>query len=333
MKKLPLLIAEVGGNHQGDFEYAKYLCQLACKSKADIVKLQCYSADGLVNPLYDLERHTHFKGFELTRTQYQHLAELVTVSGKEFLASIWDVDMYSWLNPYLQRYKIGSGDLTAYKIIRLLAENPKPLILSTGLSTLDDIKQSIDYIKSINSFFHSNNAITLLQCTSMYPIKHSEANLAVMHTYRKLFEFPVGYSDHTIGTKALELAFALGASVLEFHFTDKKEGRSFRDHQVSLTIEDIEELYQSMLSASELIGSDVKMPLPIEIKSNHIISFRRALYLNRDLPKGHVLAYDDLVELRPLIGIGAQHLNQVVGKTLNCDKNAFEAIHFSEFEP
>lgn len=327
--KRPLLIAEIGGNHEGDFNYAEKLCQLACNTRADVVKLQLYRAESLVNPIYSPDRYKHFKKFELTREQYQYLAQLVVKSGKKFMASVWDVNMLDWIDKYTDMYKIGSGDLTAYKIIKEFASREKPIILSTGLSTLEEITDTINYIYSINKKYHNYGMLTLLQCTSMYPIPPNAANLSVMNTFKDQYKVPVGYSDHTEGSLALEVATIMGASVLEFHFTDTREGKQFRDHKVSLTESEVNELSVRIDCISELVGSPIKEPHQIEKETGHTKSFRRGLYPKSNLKVGHVLQESDLVELRPVEGLEASSLNKIVGKTIQKD---VEALHlFDEF--
>ena len=328
----PDLIAEVGGNHEGDFEYAKILCKLASETTSHVVKLQLYRAKSLVNPIYSSDRYKHFQKFELTKDQYQYLSKQIVDSGKEFMASIWDVEMLDWVDEYIQRYKIGSGDLTAYKLIKEFCLRGKPIIISTGLSSLEQVKNLVQYIYSLNSDYKNFGMLTILQCTSMYPIPHSDANLNVMHTLRDNFNHPYGYSDHTRGTEALELATVLGASVLEFHFTDSRTNKTFRDHLVSLTPNEVCALSKKILTYNDLLGSYVKSPQPIEIETNHTITFRRGIYPNRDLKKGHKLLEDDLVELRPIEGLPSEEFPNLIGKVLTADVRYLQSLHSGLFE-
>ena len=144
-KNGPLLIAEIGGNHEGDFKYAKKLVKLAITTGVDVIKLQLYSGDQLVSKFQSQKRYKHFKKFELTKAQHIYLANLCKSKGVKYLASVWDLDMLNWIDKYLPFYKIGSGDLTAYPIIKEFAKRGKPIILSTGLSSLDEIKKSVNF--------------------------------------------------------------------------------------------------------------------------------------------------------------------------------------------
>ena len=134
------LIAEIGGNHEGDFEYAKRLTDLACQSGVDAVKFQIYTGNALVSKIEDPDRNIHFKRFELTPEQYICLAKQCQENGVTFTASVWDMRAFEWIDPYIKFYKIGSGDLTAYPILKNIASLSKPIILSTGLATLEEVR-------------------------------------------------------------------------------------------------------------------------------------------------------------------------------------------------
>ena len=327
-----LLIAEIGGNHEGDFEYAQKLTQLAIQSEADVVKFQLYTGDTLVNKKVDPSRNAHFKKFELTQEQHIALAKMVIEGGKKYCASVWDVDMMNWIDPYIAYYKIGSGDLTAYPIIKAIVEKKKPIILSTGLATEEEVVHCVRYIQSLDNRYENPDYLAILQCTSMYPIANSDANLSVMDRFKTLFHLPVGYSDHTEGLEALICAVAMGADILEFHFTDSREGKIFRDHKVSLVPSEIATLKSRIRQIIQLKGSPVKHPLKIEIDNGHDKSFRRGVYTSVDVKKGEVLTNDKLVCLRPLQGISAVCFDDIVGKKSRVDISAYQPLAFDMFE-
>ena len=279
----PLLIAEIGGNHEGNFSYAKKLTKLAIKSEVDVVKFQIYTGDTLVNKLQSPSRNEHFKKFQLSEEQHIYLAKMCKNSGVKYLSSIWDVKALNWIDKYLDFYKIGSGDLTCFPIIEKFAKRGKPIILSTGLSNINEVYQAIKFLIKKNPKYKLKKNLSILQCTSMYPTKDEEANLNVIKTLSKFKNITPGYSDHTSGSLALKTAYSLGAQVLEFHFTDTRKNKTFRDHKVSLTSKETLELIKDIKKIKKLLGSEVKQPTKEEIKSDHIKSFRRALYLNKDL--------------------------------------------------
>ena len=315
----PYLIAEIGGNHEGDFGAAVRLCDLAIGSGADAVKFQLYRADHLVNASVDPDRHEHFRSFELDRDQHTTLAERCVRAGVDYLASVWDIDMLDWVDEYLSAYKVGSGDLTSRPIVREFARRGKPIILSTGLATITEIREAVTDIRSVNEFYNCLGNLVLLQCTSSYPADDGETNLRAMSTLSMIPRVEVGYSDHTRGTAALKVASALGARVLEFHFTDRRGERSFRDHQVSLTSTEVAELRDWCDAICATLGDEEKGPTDGELRAGHRISFRRGLYPARDLSSGYRLAADDIVVLRPALGLPAEEFDSVVGATLAVD--------------
>lgn len=310
----PLLIAEIGGNHEGNFEYAKELTQKAIQTDVDYIKFQLYTGDTLVSKSESPIRNSHFKKFELTKEQHIELAQMITKAGIGYMASVWDIDFIEWIDPYMPIYKIGSGDLTAYPVLKETIKTQKPIILSTGLSTEQEVMDTIKYIQSQDQRYCDKNNLSILQCTSMYPIENSDANLAVMSRLNKLTNLSVGYSDHTIGSKALFYAAAMGAQILEFHFTDTREGKEFRDHKVSLTPDEVIELQNEISLIYTLKGDDVKKPLPIEIENNHVNTFRRAVYPKTKLKAGTILSKENLTTLRPNNGIDAREYDKLLGK-------------------
>lgn len=327
----PLLIAEIGGNHEGDFEYAKNLTKLAIESDSDFVKFQIYSGNTLVNPIESPERHEHFKKFELSKEQYRELAQIVTNAGKKFMASIWDEGMMDWVDDYNPIYKIGSGDLLAWPLLKNVALRGKPIVLSTGLAKEEEVVATVNYIRACNSLYNDSNFLSVLQCTSMYPIPKSAANLEAMIRLNELTNTTMGYSDHTEGADALKVAVAMGAQVLEYHFTDEREGKEFRDHKVSLTKDEVLDLIEYIKMVNLLKGEKTKRPVPIEIESGHVESFRRAIYPARDIPKGTIITEDDLVVLRPFHGLSSRIYETLIGAVSNRDLKQYEKLDLEYF--
>ncbi len=322
----PLLIAEIGGNHEGDFAYAERLTDLAIASGADVIKFQLYRGESLVSKVEAPDRYAHFQRFELSQDQHIALAKRCQAAGKQYLASVWDLSMLEWIDPYLPFYKIGSGDLTAYPLLKAFAQRGKPIVLSTGLASLNDVQAAVAYLQSVNVRYQDPNQLAILQCTSMYPNADADVNLAVMDTLRAATDLTIGYSDHTIGDFALLIAAARGAQVLEFHFTDDRSGKTFRDHAISLTAVEVRELCERLNQMRSLIGSAEKIPLAAEISSGHVQSFRRAVYCKVDLKAGEILQAEHLCVLRPNHGIDARAFEQVIGRRVAHDTPAFAAL-------
>ncbi len=329
----PLLIAEIGGNHLGDFEYAKRLTTLAIEADVDYIKFQLYSGDTLVSRTEGADRNAHFKKFELAKEMHIYLADLCRQNGVGYMASVWNADFMEWIDPYMPIYKIGSGDLTAYPILEKIAAKKKPIILSTGLSTLEEVLDAVGFIQKIDERYTSPYYLALLQCTSMYPIANEEANLMAMNTLKKASGLTVGYSDHTEGMQALVVATAMGAEILEFHFTDTREGQTFRDHKVSLTLAETKALQTEIRLIREFQGDGIKKPLDCE--RDHRVSFRRAIYPAMDIPAGTQLTAEHLIYLRPNHGIDARDYQKTLGKYTKIDLKAHQKLewHFLSEDP
>ena len=325
------LIAEIGGNHEGDFDKAVELLHQAADAGADAVKFQIYTGDSLVNKIEDPARVKHFDRFALSEEQYVKLALECKSRDVDFCASVWSERLIKKFSDYMPFIKIGSGDLTAFPILKKLAKLNKPIILSTGLATMDEVESSIEYLCNVNSCYKKPDMLAILQCTSMYPIPDCDAHLSVITSLKKKFPYRIGYSDHTKSTYAVELAIALGSSILEVHFTDNKESSTFRDHQVSFTSNDLLELRLKINTIHELLGDGIKRPMLSEIKSGHLDSFRRALYPKHTIEMGHVVEEDDLTALRPAHGLGAENIMSVVGKSTTRRLSELQMISMDDF--
>jgi len=238
--------------------------------------------------------------------------------------------MLEWIDDHLDFYKIGSGDLTAWPVLERFAERGKPMLLSTGLATLQETLDTVRFLENCNTVYHDSGMIALMQCTAMYPIADQDANLRAMDTLGDATGRPVGYSDHTRGMLALEVAAARGAKVLEFHFTDSREGKEFRDHKVSLTRDEVIALRERLDRIHELLGEPEKRPLDCEIAPGHVTSFRRGLYACVDLKAGEEIRPEHLVALRPNHGVDARRYREVVGKRVKRDTQAYAALEVDE---
>lgn len=309
-------IAEVGGNHEGDFAYAQLLTELAIESGADAVKFQLYSGDTLVSHIESPDRNAHFKKFELSDAQYIDLIKTVENADVMPMGSVWSQKMLKWADSKLPIHKVGSGDLTCYPILGLLAKTNKPIILSTGISSIKDIEGAVSYIEKSNPTYISEKKLALLQCTSSYPTPDEDANINAMLTLKSEFGLPVGYSDHTLGSDAIELAVSLGAEIIEKHFTDSRDGKTFRDHLIALTRDEVKGTLDRMRRIKKLLGEHEKVITKSEKKANHQISFRRGIYYSRDMKMGEIICPDDIEFLRPMHGVCASKFDKMIGKTI-----------------
>ena len=325
-KNGPLLIAEIGGNHEGNFIYAKKLVRLAIKTGVDVVKLQIYEGNKLVSSKESKKRNAHFKKFELSKKQHIYLAKLCKRSGVKYLSSVWDIKNLKWIDKYLKFYKIGSGDLTAFPIIKELAKKGKPIIVSTGLSTINEVCQTVKFIQKQNPIYKNKNYLSLLQCTSTYPTLDKEINLETIKNLKDATKLTVGYSDHSLGDLALKIAYANGAEILEFHFTDSRKGKIFRDHKISLNYKETKKLIEDIKRISMFKGHYFKKPTFGEIKSGNIKSFRRGIYYKKDLKKGEKIKKNFLTFLRPNHGIDVRNYQKIIGKKVSANIEAFKKL-------
>ena len=310
-------IAEIGGNHEGDFEYAKLLVDLAVESGADAVKFQFYTGDSIVNEFIDPERNKHFWNFTLPVEKNLELLNAVRTRSCKAMASLWDIETVDVYEPFLPIHKIGSGDLTHFQMIKRLTQSKKPLILSTGISDLATISKTLEFIESCDPTYISEQKIALLHCVSNYPTNDWEANLNGMITLKNEFGLPVGYSDHTIGSQAIEIAVAMGAEIIEKHFTDTRENKSFRDHSVSLTKNETIQTLHMIRKIITLKGNNEKNITQSEIDAKHDVSFRRSLFAKHNIKKGTVVSENDVIALRPNVGLSAEHFYDLIGSRLN----------------
>tara|TARA_B110000003_G_C16579460_1_gene507493 strand:- start:111 stop:1148 length:1038 start_codon:yes stop_codon:yes gene_type:complete len=320
-------IAEIGGNHEGDFEYAKKLTDLAIKSGADAVKFQFYTGDSLVSKKESPDRNAHFKRFELSDAQNLELIKIVNDGDAIPMASVWNESMLKWANSSLPIHKVGSGDLTCYPMLALLAKTNKPIILSTGLSSMQEVSNAVSYIEKCNSTYISERKLALLQCTSSYPTPDEDANIGAMLSLKSEFGLPVGYSDHTLGSNAIEVAVSAGAEIIEKHFTDSREGKAFRDHLIALTKDEVQETLDRMQHMKLLLGEGKKVLTKSEEEAEHHISFRRSIYASSSIKIGEVLTKDNLTVLRPFHGICASRFDDILGCIATRDIDTYEVLN------
>jgi N-acetylneuraminate synthase/N,N'-diacetyllegionaminate synthase len=227
---------------------------------------------------------------------------------------------------------VGSGDLTAYPILKKIVSIGKPVVLSTGLATLAEVKETVNYIQTLYPRYKRPEYLALLQCTSMYPIPDEDANLKVMDLFREEFGLTVGYSDHTEGTVAVEIAVAMGAEIIEMHFTDDRDGKKFRDHKISFICDEIKQLIEKIKQIIALRGNNYKEPTASEVESRHVQTFRRAVYPVHDLNSESVLQESDLTVLRPNHGIDARDYTKLIGKRLRKDITKLQTLSWDDMK-
>ena len=306
-------IAEIGGNHQGEEHRLLALTKNAIENGVKILKYQIYTGESLVSERYDPDRVAHFRSFTLDQSVYRKVIEMCVEANVEFMASIWSEKLLDEFDPYVKRYKVGSGDLTNYPLIKCMAERGKPIILSTGLSEIEEVDATVAYIRLINDVYYQPEKLIVLQCTSVYPCPLNEVNLSVIDMYRSRFKCSAGYSHHTIQYSPIYSAISMGVDMIEIHYTDTKHDDKFRDHLISVDASEYKKIQAFFAETTILRGSPIKTATNNEKKTGHTTSFRRSLFYKNAFPKGHLLQADDLDSLRPGIGISPSKIEDYIG--------------------
>lgn len=293
-----LFIAEVGSNHEGNFPEAKKLVINACNSGADIVKLQIFSAKNLVSEKYDKERFNHFKKLELSIEQNKKLCKIIRSYKKLCSASIWDVDQVKIFNKDIDIFKIGSGDIHNFEILKEIMKINKPIILSTGLCDLKDINETISFIRKTKKNFIKTGRLALLHCNTAYPTPLEDVCLGTIGFLQKKFNLVIGYSDHSIGDEIITYAYLSGAKIIEKHFSNNIKKKTFRDHQISLNKDGVKKYLTHLRRISNFLKIRYTKTNS-EIVQKNLSSFRRSIYAKKNIIKGEKFTNKNLISLRP----------------------------------
>ena len=336
-----LIIAEAGVNHNGDIKTAKLLIDAASKAGVDYVKFQTFKAKKLVSPKAkkaayqinndndkDDSQFNMLKKLELSHEDHLELIEYCKEKGIKFFSTAFDTDGVHYLNNLgLDLFKIPSGEITNFPFLRAIAETRKSVILSTGMSTSNEIKDALNVLER---FGLSRDNIIILHCNTEYPTPMGDVNLKAMLTIGKTFGVKTGYSDHTLGIEVPTAAVAMGATVIEKHFTiDKKLPGP--DHAASLEPDELIAMVKAIKNIELAIsGNGVKEPSVSEIKNIAIV--RKSIHLIKNLKAGEEINESNIVALRPGLGISPMEWEKVIGKTLICDKSANEFITWEDLK-
>lgn len=328
--KKPYFIADIASNHDGDINRAYKLIELAKESGADCAKFQNFKAPKIVSPTgfnslgKQLSHQSSWKKsiyevYEEASIPYDwtpKLKEKCAKIGIEYMTSPYDFESVDSVDPYVNAYKIGSGDITWLEILTYIAKKNKPIILATGASTLQDVKRAVNTITSVNK------QLIIMQCNTNYTVTRENfkyINLNVLLEYKKLYpDYILGLSDHTSGHSAVLGAVALGAKVIEKHFTDDNN-RAGPDHKFSMNPKTWKEMVDRTMELYDALGDGIKKIEKNEEQTSVIQ--RRVLYYQKDLSKGHIITKDDIFPLRPAKhdGIAPYKINEIIGLKLTKD--------------
>ena len=333
-KKRTFIIAEAGINHNGSVKLAKLLIEKAKEAGADAIKFQNFNENNIISKfakkvdyqkknLKDKETQlTMLKKVQLNDKDFLELKKFSDKKKIIFLSTAKDIDSAKLLIKLkVPLYKVGSAETNNYEFLKFLAKQNKPIILSTGLCNLNEVKKAFSAIKAI-----SKSDVILLHCVSKYPAPINQVNLKSMVTMKNTFNVKVGYSDHTIGNQVCLAAVSLGAKVIEKHFTINKnlEGP---DHKVSMNFNDLKSLVTSIRLIESCMGDGVKKPAKCEIKNIKLL--RRSLVYKKDFKKGHILKSDDIAIKRPGNGLSPEFKNKILNKKIKKNVKEDERIAWS----
>ena len=325
-----LIIAEAGVNHNGDINIAKKLVASAKESGADIIKFQTLNADKLVSKYamkadYQISNTDNgtqldmLKKLSLSKDEFIVLKDYCNECGIVFLSSPFDIESIEFLNSIdIPFWKIPSGEITNYPYLVKIANTNKDIVMSTGMSEIPEISDAIKVLQE-----NGAGKITLLHCNTEYPTPYPDVNLKAMLALKDKFNLDVGYYDHTLGVEVPIAAAAMGAKIIEKHFTlDKKMAGP--DHKASLEPDELKLMINSIRNIECALGDGIKKVTNSERKN--INAARKSIIAKKPIKKGEVFSADNITTKRPGNGISPMLWNEVIGKVSNKDFNEDDLI-------
>ena len=327
------IIAEAGVNHNGSIELAKKLIDIAANSGADAVKFQTFKADNLVSKSAqkadyqkkttdaDESQYEMIKKLELDLNAHKTLISYSKEKGIIFLSTPFDHESIELLHKLgLEIFKIPSGEITNLPYLKHIGKLNKKIILSTGMSDIGEVEDALEVLEKAGT---KKENITILHANTMYPTPMEDVNLKAMQTIACTFGVDVGYSDHTLGIEVPIAAVAMGAKVIEKHFTLDKSMQG-PDHKASLNPSELKEMVKAIRNIEKALGSGIKKPTLSE-KPNIKIA-RKSIVASKDIKKGEVLSEENLTIKRPASGINPMRWDEVVGTYAKKDYKEDELI-------
>lgn len=333
------IIAEAGVNHDGSLNKAKELVDVAVEAEADAVKFQTFKADRLVTASAERadyqkkniggkeNQYEMLKKLELSFEDFAEIKKYCDRKGIQFLSTPFDEESVKFLveDLKMERIKIPSGEVVNLPYLRYATSFQRPMILSTGMSDLNEVGRAVEAIREVSP----SVSLTLLHCTSNYPCLFAEVNLKAMQTLRNRFGVPVGYSDHTMGIEVAVAAVALGAVVIEKHFTLSRNLPG-PDHRCSLEPDELKQMVISVRNVEKALGDGEKQPTLSEIKIKQHI--RKSLVLTKDMSAGSVISRQDLTSKRSGVGISPNEIEKLIGLKLRINKKVDETIDWKDVQ-
>ncbi|HZP68481.1 MAG TPA: N-acetylneuraminate synthase family protein [Pseudolabrys sp.] len=316
------IVAEIGVNHEGNVDVAERLINAAADAGADAVKLQSYTPERFISA-GDGDRLARVSKFRLDEAAHEKLLAVAKERGIALFSTAVTEDTVPLLARLFPAIKIASGDLDFEPVISAAAATGRPVIISTGNATVEEVDRAVAWCRNVVGD-GLKERLVLMHCVASYPAPIDQANVRSVAFLRERYGLTTGYSNHVIETEAVLAAVALGAQIVEVHFTDSKSGRAFRDHSLSFEPRELAALVESIRRVRDSLGSYDKRPQPSEEPSRAAI--RKGLVAARDLSAGTVLADADIMYARPATEFSARERTAVVGGTLRTDLKRGQVI-------
>ena len=307
-----LIVAEAGNNHEGSFARAEEMIERAAEAGADAIKFQTIVPEKLVSSR-ETARLAQLSRFRFSYDQFEALARAAERAGISFLSTPFDTGSVSFLERLVPAYKVASGDNDCFGLLETIAATGEPILLSTGMLDLDGVARAISAIEAVWRAGGVAGSLVLMHCVVAYPTPDEHANLGAIRALATLGH-ALGYSDHTLGNEAAVLSVALGARVIEKHFTLDKNLSDFRDHKLSSDPAELAALVRRVRGAEAMLGTGIKRVMPVEEPA--LVAARRSIMAARDLPAGTRIAASDLTWLRPRAGLRPGEEATLVGRQL-----------------
>ena len=304
------IIAEAGSNHDGKLEQAKRLIDIASEAGADAIKFQAFKADKIFNEVKKKNIVDKLKNLELHEDWYKELFEYANKKKMIFIASAFDEDSADLLDDLgIAAYKVASYELTHIPLLEHIARKNKPVILSTGMATESEVRDAVECIYSTE-----NKQVIILHCVSQYPAEPANINLKSLLALKRIFECPIGFSDHTATIYAPIAAVALGATVIEKHFTLDKSLPG-PDHVYALEPAELKQMVTGIREVEKMLGTEEIKPAECEINERE---WRRAIYAACDIPEGTIITKNRLMIVRPSPegSLAPKYLKVLLGKEI-----------------
>ena len=313
LKKKVFIIAEVGNNHEGNFSIAKKLVRLAAKAGADAIKFQTFKTENFIRKK-DIKRFKQLKKFELSYEQFKSLKKLAHIKKIKFISTPLDLESADFLIKNADLIKIASSDNNFFPLIEKVLKSKKSIIISTGMINILQIKDLTNYIYKVIGKKSAIKRIALLHCVTNYPVEDEFANLRSVEYLIKNSKLTIGYSDHTIGNEACIAAVAMGAKVIEKHFTISKKFSKFRDHALSADYIDLKNIVTGIRKVEKQLGRFNKEIQKPEKKLIKIV--RRAAYADKNIFPGEKITLKNTKFLRPALTSNFFNLKKIIGKKI-----------------